>query len=89
MTNTEALMQINTLLSQLTADELISVAISAQQRAKGKTWNEINVGDNVIFDAKTRGVKRGVVIKKNAKTYQVLVGSSTWKVSPVLLRKVA
>lgn len=89
MSDISPLMQINALLDQLSADQLMMVAQSAQARAKGKTWNELKLGDQVMFDAKTRGIKRGVLIKKNSKTYQVLVGSVTWKVSPTLLKKVA
>jgi len=89
MTTLSPLMQINDLLDQLSAEQLMMVAVSAQTRAKGKTWNELKLGDNVIFNAKTRGIKRGVLIKKNSKTYQVLVGSVTWKVSPTLLKKAA
>lgn len=89
MTTTEILVQINSLMEKLGADDLMTVAQSAQSKAKGKTWIELQIGDKVMFNAKTRGIKHGILIKKNSKTYQVLVGSVTWKVTPTLLKKVA
>lgn len=89
MTTDNPLLQIHKLMDSLSAEDLMFVAQSAAARAKGKTWNELKIGDKVSFDAKTRGLKHGVLIKKNSKTYQVLVGSVTWKVSPTLLKKVA
>ena len=89
MTNTEVLYKINALLNELDAADLMIVAKSAQVRANTKTKLELKIGDEVQFDAKSRGVKRGILIKKNPKTFQVLVGSVTWKVSPTLLKKAA
>lgn len=89
MSSTEALLQINKLIAGLSASELIIVAKSCQALANNKSKIEMQVGDQVYFDAKSRGIKTGVLIKKNAKTFQVLVGSTTWKVSPSLLKKVA
>lgn len=49
--------------------------------------NVINVGQVVTFDARTRGVKTGTVIKVNPKTAQVAVnGEGNWKVSKTLLQ---
>jgi hypothetical protein len=76
-------------LDKLSPTDLISVAKMAQQRAQAKAKSELLLGDQVQFDAKSRGVKTGTLIKKNTKTFQVLVGSTTWKVSPTLLKKVA
>jgi len=76
-------------LDKLSPTDLISVAKMAQQRAQSKVKSELLLGDEVTFDAKSRGVKIGILIKKNPKTFNVLVGSTTWKVSPTLLRKVA
>jgi hypothetical protein len=76
-------------LDKLSPADLISVAKMAQQRANSKVKVELSLGDEVEFDAKLRGVKRGILIKKNPKTFQVLVGSVTWKVSPTLLKKAA
>jgi hypothetical protein len=89
MSSTDALLQINKLLGQLSAEDLVIVAKSAAARANSATKIALQVGDTVSFDAKSRGVKTGVLIKKNTKTFQVLVGSTTWKVSPTLLKKVA
>lgn len=76
-------------LDKLSPTDLISVAKMAQQRAQAKVKSELLLGDEVTFDAKSRGIKIGILIKKNPKTFQVLVGSTTWKVSPTLLKKVA
>jgi len=81
--------QINELIHELSSQDLIRLARLAQFLANTKASGEINVGDEVTFDAKSRGVKVGILIKKNPKTFQVLVGSTTWKVSPTLLKKVA
>ena len=89
MTSTDALLQINQLLGQLSPAELMTVAKAAQTRATAASKSSLSVGDTVSFDAKTRGVKTGTLIKKNTKTFQVLVGSTTWKVSPTLLKKAA
>lgn len=76
-------------LDKLSPADLIQVAKMAQQRANSKQKSELMLGDEVTFDAKSRGIKVGILIKKNPKTFQVLVGSTTWKVSPTLLKKVA
>ncbi len=68
---------------------LTSIAWHAKYRADALAKTDFKIGDQVQFDAKTRGFQRGILIKKNAKTFQVLVGSVKWKVSPSLLRKVA
>lgn len=76
-------------LDKLSPSDLLSVAKMAQQRANAKQKSELMLGDEVTFDAKSRGIKLGILIKKNPKTFNVLVGSTTWKVSPTLLKKVA
>lgn len=83
------LLQIVQLMDKLSAEDLMQVARMAQKRAQDATKIALKIGDQVQFDAKTRGVKTGILIKKNPKTFQVLVGSVTWKVSPTLLKKVA
>jgi len=88
--NTESpLLTIYKMLDKLSAEDLLTVAKSAQMKANQSIKYELKVGDQVQFDAKSRGVKTGILIKKNSKTFQVLVGSTTWKVSPTLLKKVA
>jgi hypothetical protein len=82
-------MQINDLLDQLSAEQLLMVAKSAQTRAQNKVKSDLKLGDEVTFNAGARGIKIGILIKKNPKTFNILVGSTTWKVSPTLLRKVA
>ena len=47
--------------------------------------SKFKVGDAVMFDAKTRGIIRGTIIKFNPKTVVVRAGHVDWKVSPSLL----
>lgn len=82
------LLQIVKLMDKLSPEDLMMVAKSAQQRANNASKLALKVGDRVEFDAKSRGMQYGILIKKNPKTFQVLVGSVTWKVSPTLLKKV-
>ena len=89
MTTDNPLLQIHKLMDLLSAEDLLFVAKAAQMRAQNKAKSDLKIGDEVQFDAKSRGVKRGILIKKNPKTFQILVGSVTWKVSPTLLKKVA
>lgn len=89
MTNISPLMQIENLMNQLSAEDLLTLAKSAQYRAQNKVKTELKLGDEVMFDARSRGIKVGILVKKNAKTFNVLVGSTTWKVSPTLLKKAA
>lgn len=89
LTNTEILYKINNLLVELDAQDLMIVAQSASIRARTLANVELKIGDQVQFDAKTRGLKVGTLIKKNRKTSKVLVGHTTWTVTSTLLKKVA
>ncbi len=90
MSNTDSpMLQIVKLMDKLSAEDLMFIAKTAQNRANTASKIALKIGDQVQFDAKSRGVKMGTLIKKNTKTFQVLVGSTTWKVSPTLLKKVA
>lgn len=89
MTTDNPLLQIHKLMDLLSAEDLLFVAKAAQMRAQNKAKSDLKIGDEVQFDAKSRGLKRGILIKKNPKTFQVLIGSVTWKVSPTLLKKAA
>jgi hypothetical protein len=89
MTTDNPLLQIHKLMDLLSAEDLMFVAKAAQMRASNASKAALKIGDEVQFDAKSRGLKRGILIKKNPKTFQVLVGSVTWKVSPTLLKKAA
>lgn len=94
MTNTEILYKINTLLDNLSAEDLTTVAKSAMIRARTMVNIDLKIGDEVQFDAKTRGVKTGILIKKNPKTSKVLVEDKTgrrvtWTVTSTLLKKVS
>lgn len=49
---------------------------------------EFRVGDKVWFDAKTRGIVKGTIIKMNAKSAKVRTDAGlAWTVSPQLLQK--
>lgn len=49
---------------------------------------QFKVGDKVWFDAKTRGIIRGVITKMNAKSAKVRTDAGVqWTVSPGLLQK--
>jgi hypothetical protein len=49
---------------------------------------EFRVGDKVWFDAKTRGIIKGTLIKVNAKSVKVRTDVGVaWTVSPQLLQK--
>ena len=49
---------------------------------------EFRVGDKVWFDAKTRGIIRGTIIKMNAKSAKVRTDvGGAWTVSPQFLQK--
>lgn len=89
MSSTETLGKINSLLAELSYDELMIVAKSCVVRANKSVKFELMIGDNVYFQSKTGAVRSGVLIKKNPKTFHVLVGNITWKVSPTMLKKVA
>lgn len=68
---------------------LTHIAWAAKHRADALAKSGFRIGDKVRFDAKNRGIKEGILIKKNAKNFQVLVDHTRWTVSPALLRKVA
>jgi hypothetical protein len=48
----------------------------------------LRVGDTVRFDAKSRGIQTGQVIKINPTRVKVQAGNITWNVSPQLLKRV-
>jgi len=87
--STETLLQVHKLLMTLSREDLAIVSQSVYNRLQIMNQTAFKIGDKVTFDAKTRGIKEGVVIRKSKKTIQVLVGPVTWKVSPSLIRKVA
>ena len=73
----------------LSMEDLVAVIRWGQIRLQAMAKVAFKVGDRVEFDAKSRGHQSGVLIKKNAKTCKVLVGNTTWTVTPHLLRKAA
>lgn len=90
MADTETLMKINNLLSALDYEDLLMVAQSASIRARKVAKNELKIGDKVQFNAKTRGMKTGTLIKKNELSAKVLVDNVIWTIKPIsMLKKVA
>ena len=87
--STETLLQVHKLLMTLSREDLAIVSQSVYNRLQIMNQTAFKIGDKVTFDAKTRGIKTGILVKKKAKTFQVLVGSVNWKVTPTLLKKVA
>lgn len=79
---------IRDIFAVATITELRDINLALKQR-----WNELDarvaltfkVGDSVRFNAKRRGVQVGTVKKVNRKTVAVLVGHTTWRVTPSLL----
>jgi hypothetical protein len=89
MSNSVVFAEIDRLLLKMTSQELLAMAKMCHSRAIAKSKIDLKVGDKVSFDTKSCGNQTGVLIKKNTKTFKVLVNSVTWKVSPTLLKKVA
>jgi hypothetical protein len=73
-------------------DVLIRMIKARQSIIAQETASSLNVGDVVEFDAKTRGVIVGEILKINQKSVQVKQRGgrgAIWKVYPSLLKKVA
>lgn len=78
ISNEQELRLINsTVVAKLKANRSIK---NAQAAAQFKT------GDSVMFDARSRGIIRGTIVKFNPKTVVVRAGYTDWKVSPSLLQ---
>ena len=78
----------------MNSDELNQVveAIKLQRTFNARTaTRSLMVGDTVTFDAKTRGIITGQVIKINTKTVQVRCNRTQglWKVTASALKQVA
>ena len=92
MSSKETLVQIHKLLMTLSRDDLAMVNESIYNRLDIMNKTAFKLGDTVTFNAKTRGIKQGIVIsvpRGRTKNVKVLVGSTRWTVSPNLLKKVA
>ena len=81
-------------IRNMNADEINQVveAIKLQRTYNARTaTRSLRVGDTVSFDAKTRGVITGQVIKINTKTVQVRCNRTQglWKVTASVLKQVA
>ena len=80
-------------LNSLSREEIKAVHEILRHRASGLEASvavSFKAGDKVRFDARTKGIITGKVIKVNGKTIKVLSDKGgTWRVSPSLLNKVA
>lgn len=73
-------------------DMIIRMIKARQSMIALETANLLSVGDIVQFDAKTRGIIVGEILKINQKSVKVKQQGglgTTWKVYPSLLKKVA
>jgi preprotein translocase subunit YajC len=83
-----------TAIRNMTNDEINQVveAIKLQRTYNARTvTRSLMVGDTVTFDARTRGIITGTVIKINTKTVQVRCNRTQglWKVTASALKQVA
>lgn len=83
-----------TAIRNMTTDEINQVveAIKLQRTFNARTaTRSLMVGDTVSFDARTRGVITGKVLKINLKTVQVRCDRTQglWKVTASALKQVA
>ena len=83
-----------TAIRGMSNDEINQVveAIKLQRTYNARTaTRSLMVGDTVTFDARTRGIITGQVIKINTKTVQVRCNRTQglWKVSASMLKQVA
>ena len=61
---------------------------AARMRVDYTSRASMRVGSTVQFDAGTRGIIRGQVVKINSKRTKVKAGAMTWNVSHSLLEEV-
>ena len=73
---------------QLDRDSVERVLEAARMRRDYLSKTSLRVGDTVRFDAKSRGIQTGQVIKINPTRVKVQAGNITWNVSPQLLKRV-
>lgn len=83
-----------TAIRNMNADEINQVieAIKLQRTYLARSASRsLMVGDTVSFDAKTRGIITGQVVKINSKTVQVRCNRTQglWKVTASMLKQVA
>jgi hypothetical protein len=83
-----ALAAIGTITSSAELDELFRAVKDQRRKLDGRASLSLLIGDKVSFDAKTRGIIKGTVVKVNHKTVSVLAdGGMRWKVSASLLKR--
>jgi hypothetical protein len=75
-------------IHKLDRDSIGPIYEAVRMRREWLSRTGIRVGDTVQFDARTRGIQTGKVIKINPTRTKVQVGMMTWNVSPELLTKV-
>jgi hypothetical protein len=75
-------------IHQMDRDAVERVLEAARMRRDYLTKVSLRVGDMVQFDANSRGIQRGKIVKINPKRVKVQCGTVTWNVTPNLLKKV-
>jgi hypothetical protein len=76
------------LVHQMDRDSVEQVLNAAGMRRDYLVKTGLRVGDTVRFDAKSRGIQTGRVIKINPTRVKVQAGTVVWNVSPQLLTKI-
>ena len=76
------------MVHQMDRDSVEQVLNAARMRRDYLVKTSLRVGDTVRFDAKSRGIQTGRVIKINPTRVKVQAGTVMWNVSPQLLTKV-
>jgi len=76
------------MVHQMDRDSVEQVLNAARMRRDYLVKTGLRVGDTVRFDAKSRGIQTGRVIKINPTRVKVQAGTVMWNVSPQLLTKV-
>jgi len=87
----KAIQAIRNIETSAELDQLIDAFKLQRTYLARQSARSLMVGDTVSFDAKTRGVITGQVIKINTKTVQVRCNRTQglWKVSASMLQQVA
>jgi hypothetical protein len=76
------------LVHQMDRDSVEQVLNAAGMRRDYLVKTSLRVGDTVRFNAKSRGIHFGQVIKINPTRVKVQAGTVVWNVSPQLLTKI-
>ena len=79
---------VSTPLTREDLDAIYNAAKLASDSLASIAGMSFKVGDDVYFDAKTRGVIQGEIVKINRKSIKISANNgSQWKVHPEFVRK--